>query len=134
MVSRTGKSSPRHAPSPGSKKKTLEVIEPPNDLIAKTIDYRKYRPASRWTRKNSSVTSRNNRMGNKLDVQMKTQTCSGQDPIAVLRFLAQAKTACDPNGVSERAAVWCFQLYLPRHAHALLLSRLSGNTKVVAAK
>lgn len=30
------------------------------------------------------------------------------DPMTVLRFLAQFKCACDPNGVSER---WPLRLY-----------------------
>ena len=59
---------------------------------------------------------------------MKTHTFGGQDPIAVLRFLARFNLACDHNGVSEGAAVWCFQFYLTGQAHALLQSRLHVNT------
>ena len=62
---------------------------------------------------------------------MKTHTFSGQDPIAVLGFLARFKMACDHNGITEGAAVWCFQFYLTGQAHALLQSRLNGNTMAV---
>ena len=65
---------------------------------------------------------------------MRSHTFSGQDPIAVLGFLARLKTACDHNGITEGAAVWCFQFYLTGQAHALLQSRLNGNTMAVDVK
>ena len=58
---------------------------------------------------------------------MKSHTFSGQDPIAVLGFLARLKMVCDYNGVSKDASVWCFHFYLMRQAHALLPSRLNGD-------
>ena len=66
-----------------------------------------------------------------MDVQMRSHTFSGQDPIAVLGFLARPKMACDHNGITGGAAVWCFQLYLTGQAHVLLQSRLNGNTMAV---
>ena len=65
---------------------------------------------------------------------MKTYTFGGQDPIAVLGFLARFKMACDHNGVREGAAVWCFQFYLTGQADALLQSRLHGNTMTFDAE
>ena len=61
-------------------------------------------------------------------MQIKTHTFGGQDPIAVLGFLARLKMACDHNGVSEGAAVWCFQFYLTGQAQAFVQSRRHGNT------
>ena len=52
----------------------------------------------------------------------------------MLGFLARFKMACDHNGVSEGAAIWCFQFYLTGQAHALLQSRLHGNTMAVDAE
>ena len=62
---------------------------------------------------------------------MKSDTFSGQDPIAVLGFLARLKMACDHKGITERAAVWCFQFYLTGQAHALLQFRRNRNTMAV---
>ena len=42
--------------------------------------------------------------------------------------------ACEHNGVREGAAVWCFHFYLTGQAHALLQSRLHGNTMAVDAE
>ena len=61
---------------------------------------------------------------------MKSHTFSGQDPITVLGFLARLNMACEHNGITEGAAVWCFQFYLTGKAHALLQSRLNGNMAV----
>lgn len=62
---------------------------------------------------------------------MKIHIFSGQDPIAVLRFLARLETVCDHNGVSEEAAVWCYQFYLTGQARVLLQTSLAGNTMAV---
>ena len=64
-------------------------------------------------------------------MQMKSHTFSDQDPIAVLGILTRLKMACDHKGITEGAAVWCFQFYLTDQAHALFQSRLNGNTMVV---
>ena len=110
------------------------MIRPQNDLFSKAIDYRTYRLESRSARYDASTALRINRYRKKLDVQMKTHTFGGQDPIAVLGFLVRFKMACDHNGVSEGAAVWCFQIYLTGQAHALFQSRLHGNTMAVDAE
>ena len=104
------------------------MIRPLNDLFTKAVDYRKYRLESRSARYDASTARRINRYRMKLDVQMRTHTFGGQDPIVVLGFLTRFKMACDHIGVSEGAAVWCFQFYLTGQAHALLQSRLHGNT------
>ena len=110
------------------------MIRPLKDLFTKAVDYRTYRLGNRSARYDASTAWRINRYRKKLDVQMKTHTFGGQDPIAVLGFLAQFKMACDHNGVSEGAAVWCFQFYLTGQAHVLLQSRLHGNTMAVDAE
>ena len=110
------------------------MIRPLNDLFNKAVDYRTYRLENRSARYDANTARRINRFRKKLDVEMKTHTFGGQDPIAVLGFLAQYKMACDRNGVSEGAAVWCFQFYLTGQAHALLQSRLHGNTMAVDAE
>ena len=98
-------STPRRDP------KRLPVIRPLNDLFTKTVDYRTYRLESRSARYDASTARRINRYRKKLEVQMKTHTFGSQDPIAVLVFLARFKMACDHSGVSEGAAVWCFQFF-----------------------
>ena len=110
------------------------MIRPLNDLFTKAVDYRTYRLESRSARYDASTARRINRYRKKLDVQMKTHTFRGQDPIAVLGFLARFKMACDHNGVSEGAAVWCFQFCLTGQAHELLQSRFHGNTMAVDAE
>ena len=62
---------------------------------------------------------------------MRSHTVSSQDPIAVLGFLARLKMVCDHNGITEGAAVWCFQFYLSGQAHALLQSLLNRNTMAI---
>ena len=62
---------------------------------------------------------------------MESHTFSGQDPIAVLGFLARFKMACNHNGINDGAAAWCFQSYLIGQAHAVLESHLNGNTMAV---
>lgn len=64
---------------------------------------------------------------------MKPNIFRGTDPIAILELLARITTERDHRGGSEKAAVWCFQLYLANQAHALLLSPLSRNTMAVDA-
>ena len=110
------------------------MIRPLNDLFTKAVDYCTYPLEIRSARYDASTARRINHYRKKLDVQMKTHTFGGQDPITVLRFLARFKIACDHNGVSEGAAVWCFQFYLTGQAHALLQSRLHGNIMVVDAE
>ena len=84
------------------------MIRPLNDLFTKAVAYRIHRLESYSARYDASTARGINRYRKKLDVQMKTSTFGGQDPIAVLGFLAWFKMASDHNGVSESAAVWCF--------------------------
>ena len=112
----------------------MPVIRPLNDLFIKAVDYRTYRLESRRTRHDARTAQRINCYRKRLYVQMKTHTFGGQDPIAVLGCLARFKMACDHIGVSEGAAIWCFQFYLTGQAHALLHSRLHGNDMAVDAE
>ena len=102
-----------------------------NDLFTNAIYYRTYQLESRSARYDPSTARRTNRYRKKFEVQMKTHTFGGQDPIAVLEFIARFKMACEHDGVSEGAAVWCFQFYLTVQEHALLQSILHGNTMAV---
>ena len=81
--------------------KRLPVIRPLNDLFTKAVDYRTYRLESCSVRYDASTPRRINRYGKKLQVQMKTNTFGGQDSIAVLRFLARFKMACDHIGSAK---------------------------------
>ena len=110
------------------------MIRPLNDLFTEAVDYRTYRLESRSARYDASTVRRTNRYRKKLDVQMKTHTFRGQDPIAGIGFLARFKMACDHNVVSEGAAVGCFQFYLTVQTHALHQSRLHRNTMAVDAE
>ena len=110
------------------------MIKPLNDLFTKAVNYKTYRLERCSARYNSEVARHISRIRKKRDVQMKSHTFSGQDPIAVLGFLSRFKMACDHNGVRQGAVVWCFQFYLTGQAHALLQSRLMGNTMAVDAE
>ena len=112
----------------------MPLIRLLNDLFTKAVDYCTYGVESRSARYDASTAQRFNRYRKKLEVQMKTHTFGGQDAIAVLGFLARFKMACDHNGFSEGAAVWCFQFYLTGQAHALLQSRQHRNTMAVVAE
>ena len=114
--------------------KRLPVIRPLNDLYNKAVDYRTYRLESRSARYDASTARRINRYRKKLEVQMKTPSFRVQDPIAGLGFLARFKVACDPNRVSDGAAICCFQFYLTGQAQALLQSTIHGNTIAVDAE
>ena len=92
--SRDRRSAPRRDP------KRLPVTRPLNDLFTKAVDYRTYWLESRSARYDASTARQTNRYRKKLEVQMKSHTVGGQDPIAVLGFLARFKMACNHNGVS----------------------------------
>lgn len=90
------------------------MIEPLNDLFSKALGYRNYRLANKSACYEFSVASRTHRMRKNLDVQMRTDTFTERDPIAVLEFLARFETTCHHNllnGFSEEAVVWYFQFF-----------------------
>lgn len=105
------RSSRRHASNSGSEKE-LAVIEPLKDLVFRAVDFRDYRVGSQSARFDYSVTSRIQSTREKLDMQKKPHTFSGQDPISVLGLLARFRTVCSHNGVSkgppDRYGVWRF--------------------------
>ena len=107
------------------------MSRPLNDLSTKAVNYKTYRLERRSVRYDSTIARHINCYRKNLDVKMRSHTFSGQDPIAVLGFLARLKMACDHNGITEGAALWCFQFYLTGQAHALLQSRLNRNTMAV---
>ena len=105
-----------------------------NDLFTNAVDYRTYRLEISSVHYDVSTARLINRYRKKLEVQMKTHTFGGQDPIEVLGLIARFKMAFHHNGVIESAAVWDFQFYLIWKVYALLQSRLHGNTMVVLAE
>ena len=110
------------------------MIRPFNDLFTKAVDYRTYWLGRRSARYDAINDRRFKRYQKKQDVQMKTHTFGGQDPIAFLSFLARFKMACGHNGINEGAVEWCFQFYLTGQAHVLIQSRINGNNMAVDAE
>lgn len=102
-----------------------KVTEPLSNLLTKAVDYEKYCLASKSVPHDYSMASVNHQMRKKLDCQVETHIFSGQDPIAVLEFLARFAPACNPSNAIETAAMWCHQFSLAGQAHALLQSELA---------
>ena len=118
-----------------SKRKTnqtnLRVFVPLNDWFVKACNYKSYRLSNRSAKYSSSVAEKMPRYRKRLEPQMKTRTFSGQDPITILSFLHWFQKSCDQCGISEGAAVWCFQFFLTGQAYDQLHSRLAGGSKAV---
>jgi hypothetical protein len=57
------------------------------------------------------------------------QKFTGNDPVAVIRFLEEFKSACDDNGLSEGAALYLFQYFLldPAKKSVRLFMRTNAN-------
>lgn len=70
----------------------MKVIKPRSDLSTKAVELRHYCLAFQSARCDSSVVSQIDRAQKKLDVQMKTHICNGQNPTAVLELLARFNT------------------------------------------
>ena len=85
----------------------------------------------RYVRYESSAEPNINRYRKNPDVPMKSLIFSGQALIAVLGFLESVNIACDHNGITKGATLWCFQFYLTGQAHALLQSRINLNIMAV---
>ena len=109
----------------------LEVIRPMHEIFKKAVDYRLYRLDKTDDRCGNIPISR---LHKKISGQMKDQTFSGEDPIAILGFLARYKDACNHNEISEGDALWCMQYFLTGQAATLVQARLSGNTMAIDAK
>ncbi|CAN8074214.1 unnamed protein product [Agarophyton chilense] len=116
---------------PRSETSAPRRIKPLNELFTKVVEYRTYRLNDRSRKYKSKVARGIARYQKKFNVQMKEHSFSGADAISFLNFLQRFKTACNHNGLSERAALWCFQFYLTGSAHALIQSRLFGETGAV---
>ena len=116
----------------------LRIIRPMNELFRRALDYRRYRlddlgPTSK--RKQREVLSEANmtKVHRKLITQMKDRGFDGDDPITVLRFLAEYKSACDTHSVCEVVAFWAVQNYLSGQALSLVQNRMAGQTMSVDA-
>ena len=77
------------------------MIRPLNDLFTKAVDYRTYWLEISSACYDAGTARRINRYRKKLEVQMKTHTFGGQNPIAVLGFFARFEMACDHNGSAK---------------------------------
>ena len=114
--------------------KRLPMIRLLNGLFTRAVDHRTYRLENHRARYDTSTGGRILPFRTKLYVQMRTHTIGGQDPIAVLGFLARLNMSCDHSGVGEGAPVCVFPVYLTGQAHSLLQSRLNGNPMAVDAE
>lgn len=65
------------------------MIKPINDFFKEALYYRAYRLEHRSSRYDAGTARLVNLDQKKLDLQMKTGTLSGRDPIAVMGFLAR---------------------------------------------
>lgn len=68
-------------------------MKPLNERFTKAVDYHTYRLLNRSHHYGSEVARRISRLRKRLEVQLKTHTFSGADPIAVLAFLARYRLA-----------------------------------------
>ena len=112
-------------------KANLKVFIPLNDWYVKACDYHSYRLRDRDGQYTSSVAEKIPKHRKRLEPQMKNRTFSGQDPITILAFLNWFQKACDQCGISEGAALWCFQFFLTGQAYDILQSRLAGGSVAV---
>lgn len=71
----------------------LVPFRPLNDLFTKALDFNTYRLLKTSTRYTSDTAARITKLRKKLDIQMKNNSFSGSDPIALFSFLDRFKSA-----------------------------------------
>lgn len=60
-----------------------------------------------------------------MDVQMKYSVLKPSNPISIIAFLHNFQTACDSNGLHERAEIGLFPHFVEKQAKAALSYRMS---------
>lgn len=83
-------------------------VVPLKNFFAKMVDYEIYRLHDRSTRYNTSIAKPLTNIQCRLDIQMKKQNFSGEDPISALNFLTRLCSGFATNGIYENATLWCF--------------------------
>ena len=108
------------------------LIRPVNLLFRKALDYRTYRLSDRSQHYDRVVAKKVAKMAKMMEVQLRSHFFDATDPISILAFLPQFKTACDTNGVHEGAETWLFQFFIKSPAKAALVARIRAPNKAKA--
>jgi hypothetical protein len=115
----------RNARFPG-----LKAIEPRNELFTEALSYRTYRLNNQSQRYDSNVAKDLYSYCKKVKPDVPEEFYfSGQDPLAILRFLTSFKLGCDHNGISEGAALRMLPKFMTGQAQRNMINFTSRATK-----
>lgn len=104
----------------------LRRLRPNNAEFADVLNFRRYRLNNRSALYNHEVARKMAKMAKNMKLQVNFKF-SGKDPIMVIRFLQQFKSACNQNGVHEGAAIWLFRFFLDDPVRSDVESMLEGD-------
>lgn len=79
----------------------LTVIEPFNDHIADTVDYRNFRLLKKSSFYDDDAAKELHEMAKKIAVKVRDRTISGKDPMSIFAFLQKFKSVCEARGIHE---------------------------------
>lgn len=103
-------------------------MKPVNDAFKRVSVYKIYLFHDNSSRYTKIVAKNVSKGGKRISSEMRGHTFDRNDPISVLGFLSRFQTACNQNGVSERAAICCSHLFITRAALMGLQSRIGGES------
>lgn len=72
-----------------------------NELLSNAVKYCRYRLSKTSARYDDDVANELNKRTKKTTVQIKDRTFSGRDPVSIIAFLQNFKTACDACNIHE---------------------------------
>lgn len=90
----------------------LREVEAVNNRFASAADYRSYYLLKKLSHLDDDVVHELHKMAKKIASQIKDCFFSGKDPILVVAFLQDCKSACDAYGIYEGAVMCLFKYFL----------------------
>lgn len=94
-----------------------------NSHYAEAHDYKYYRVVKQSKKLNSHSSGKIAKSAKLRDVHMKSAVFKPLDPILILSLLQSFNTACDANGIHERAGIWQFKHFVKGAVKAALTNR-----------
>lgn len=104
---------------------SLKVIQPKNHLFSSAVDYRSYRLIKTSARYDDDVGNELRGMTKKVSVQIKDRKFTEKEPLGIISFLQDFKSACDACNIHEGAAMCIFKTFLTGSAEVAVKSRIS---------
>lgn len=100
----------------------LSAFQTVMKYYTRTVDYKTYELANRFSKYDDTVTSYNDQLVKKTKSQMKVHFFNPKDPISIIGYLALFKFFCCTNHIHEGVAMWVLSDY-DEETLANLLSR-----------